>query len=433
MARVVGSMLLLAGLATSGCIVGLGALDRDDDGVPAPEDCDDDNATVSPISPEICGNGVDDDCDGVADGADSGIGAATFFGDRDGDGYGDPARVATACSTPPDGYVGNDRDCDDTQRGVNPGRVDDTCDGVDDNCDGDIDEDAVLGDWFQDADGDGFGAGAPEHTCAPQAGWVRSAGDCDDSDDQRYPGARETCNGIDDNCVGGVDEGLLGSGEACAAPSCVELFDELGAAADGDFWLTGDSGPYMATCDIDDDYGGGWMFVDLAFIEELDLASFEVGGAPGALARWNGTRTGLEMNAGGGDVCATDPRWALTRITLPERFTEIRGEWTLTPIKGTGLPHIGLDNDASAGFRAAPKCSGPTYRGALHFGNTHALWRPAGLTDDWSGAGDTPYTFAITGEPESTADTDQVWWQLSGIHRDAYTGGRLTEIRLYVR
>ena len=41
--------------------------DQDGDGVPWCNDCDDSNASVHPGAPEICGNGVDDNCNGVAD------------------------------------------------------------------------------------------------------------------------------------------------------------------------------------------------------------------------------------------------------------------------------------------------------------------------------------------------------------------------------
>jgi hypothetical protein len=43
------------------------ATDADGDGVPWCDDCDDANATVHPGGPEICGNHVDDDCNGVVD------------------------------------------------------------------------------------------------------------------------------------------------------------------------------------------------------------------------------------------------------------------------------------------------------------------------------------------------------------------------------
>lgn len=40
--------------------------DADGDGYESPEDCDDTDADVSPAATEVCGNGVDDDCDGSA-------------------------------------------------------------------------------------------------------------------------------------------------------------------------------------------------------------------------------------------------------------------------------------------------------------------------------------------------------------------------------
>lgn len=58
------------------------------------------------------------------------------------------------------------------------------------------------------ADADGDGFGAGTPTQAcPTAGFVLRAGDCDDTDAARSPLAREACNGDDDDCDGVTDEG----------------------------------------------------------------------------------------------------------------------------------------------------------------------------------------------------------------------------------
>lgn len=63
--------------------------------------------------------------------------------------------------------------------------------------------------WYPDADGDG--AGSPSSSvaaCAVPAGYVATNDDCDDGDATRYPGSLERCNLIDDDCDGAVDEHL---------------------------------------------------------------------------------------------------------------------------------------------------------------------------------------------------------------------------------
>jgi len=79
----------LAALALAGC-GGYAAVDRDADGFPEADDCDDANAAVYPGAPEIC-DGLDNDCNGVADDAGT---------DADADGVDD-------CADPtPDGFDG---------------------------------------------------------------------------------------------------------------------------------------------------------------------------------------------------------------------------------------------------------------------------------------------------------------------------------------
>ena len=69
----------------------------------------------------------------------------------------------------------------------------------------------VAGLVYRDADGDGYGdpavSVAGSLTSIP-AGYVANANDCDDTNPSIHPGATETCNGLDDNCNGQIDEGL---------------------------------------------------------------------------------------------------------------------------------------------------------------------------------------------------------------------------------
>ncbi|MCA9583266.1 MAG: putative metal-binding motif-containing protein, partial [Myxococcales bacterium] len=59
-------------------------------------DCDDNDPRVFPKGVETCGNGKDDDCDGVAD--DSGPGSLTYYFDCDGDGYGQSDAETISCT-----------------------------------------------------------------------------------------------------------------------------------------------------------------------------------------------------------------------------------------------------------------------------------------------------------------------------------------------
>jgi uncharacterized protein (TIGR03382 family) len=164
-------------------------------------DCNDSNAAVSPGDPETC-NGVDDDCDGTID---DGV-KTTYYRDADGDGYGTSATTTTACSAPT-GYVATSGDCNDSNKSVYPGRTE-TCNSVDDDCDGTIDE-GVTTTYYRDADGDGYGTSTTTTTgCSAPTGYVSNSTDCNDSSSSIRPGATETCNSIDDDCDGTIDEGV---------------------------------------------------------------------------------------------------------------------------------------------------------------------------------------------------------------------------------
>ena len=105
-----------------------------------------------------------------------------------------------------DGYPAEE-DCDDNDPLTNPGSLE-VCDGIDNDCDEGIDNDPVNGNtYFADADGDGFGLNTnPVEACELTDGLSEQSGDCDDSDSQVFPGAEESCDGLDNNCSGRVDE-----------------------------------------------------------------------------------------------------------------------------------------------------------------------------------------------------------------------------------
>lgn len=64
--------------------------------------------------------------------------------------------------------------------------------------------------WYLDADNDGFGTLSESITSAEQpSGYVRPSTDCDDSDPNNFPGNPEVADGLDNNCDGVADDGLV--------------------------------------------------------------------------------------------------------------------------------------------------------------------------------------------------------------------------------
>ena len=161
----------------------LGEGDLDGDGAPDCADCGVSDATRHLGAPESC-DGIDQDCDGsVDDGFDQdGDGSTTCAGDCD---DGDPALESLDLDD--DGFSTCDGDCLDGVEAANPFAFDPVGDGLDANCD--------LVDGV-DFDGDGqasVGSGGP---------------DCADSDAAIHLGATETCDGLDQDCDGDVDDGF---------------------------------------------------------------------------------------------------------------------------------------------------------------------------------------------------------------------------------
>lgn len=89
-------------------------------------------------------------------------------------------------------------DCNDNDGTVNPNALEICADGVDNNCSGSIDEGCSV--VCEDADGDG-------HQNAACGGT-----DCNDSNGAVNPDVVEICaDGIDNNCIGAIDEGCSAS------------------------------------------------------------------------------------------------------------------------------------------------------------------------------------------------------------------------------
>jgi hypothetical protein len=118
-----------AGDGVASCTAVAGTVDNDDD-------CDDTRADVHPYASEVCDDAdADEDCDGLADDADSDAdGAYWMYADGDGDGYGDVGVDHFACELAA-GWVLSFGDCDDTRATIYPDAEELCGDGVDNDCD----------------------------------------------------------------------------------------------------------------------------------------------------------------------------------------------------------------------------------------------------------------------------------------------------------
>jgi hypothetical protein len=198
------------------------AMDRDDDGEKGEgdhgsygvgTDCDDRHAGVGANRVEVCGDGLDNDCDGLVDGPTPPNHGTRWYADRDGDGHATIFRPTWSCTKPEGAYYRTATDCDDNNRLVH-GEAEEFCDGLDNDCDGLIDEAGDMLTFFADADGDGHGDPAVQvESCARPEGYQQAGTDCDDGDASVHPGAAEVWyDGVDADCVGGNDFDQDGDG-----------------------------------------------------------------------------------------------------------------------------------------------------------------------------------------------------------------------------
>jgi len=207
-----------------------------EDGSLVAGDCDDLDAAVNPDQVESC-NQRDDDCNGAVD--DAGV-QRDLYTDADGDGDGAGASTAQGCGPQP-GLSLTATDCDDADP-ARDGLQAERCDGVDNNCNGAVDEGAITGPSWVDADGDGFGdPNQPTIGCGDGA--VGNANDCDDTDPLTSPNAAEVLgNGVSDDCDRWIDE--------LAVPGAfASLAEAVAGAPDGSVIQLG-AGTWMQAVDL---------------------------------------------------------------------------------------------------------------------------------------------------------------------------------------
>lgn len=273
-------------------------------------DCNDTTASIYPNALEYC-NEVDDNCDGTIDELDA-VDLSTFYEDTDNDGYGVSSSTTEACAAPTN-FSAVSGDCDDANDAVFPNGLE-LCNGIDDDCDGNIDgsDAADIDVFYADADEDGFGDQTQSiSSCTQINGFVDNDQDCDDANSDVNPDGTETCNDVDDDCNGVIDDETLltfttyyldndGDGYGnpsssisdCAAPTgyatndddCNDLNDTLsplngcaldcyelmenGVTTSGSYLIDPDgidmgNTPFEVYCDMDTD-GGGWIKLALS-------------------------------------------------------------------------------------------------------------------------------------------------------------------------
>jgi hypothetical protein len=199
---------------------GLGdACDLDLDGDGIPDSGDNCLGLKNPLQQDLDGDGLGDGCDDDLDGdtlandADNcPLVANDSQLDTDDDGVGDACEDDTDGDGTPDA-----KDCAPEEAAIHP-EADEACDGLDNNCNSLIDE------GFVDTDADSLKDCVDDDD---DNDGTHDEQDCQPLNAAIHPGAGETCNGLDDDCNDSIDDGLgkttCGKGQcAHAVANCID-------------------------------------------------------------------------------------------------------------------------------------------------------------------------------------------------------------------
>ena len=185
-------------------------------------DCNDAVAAINPGATEICDlANTDENCNGLADNADSGAadaGKSNFYADADSDTY--TVATATRYCDIVVGYLASvsaSIDCNDSVAAINPGateicdvaNTDENCNGLADNADSGA-ADSGKTNFYADIDNDTYTLASATRYCDIVVGYIVSVSasiDCNDNDAAINPGATEICDAanVDENCNGLAD------------------------------------------------------------------------------------------------------------------------------------------------------------------------------------------------------------------------------------
>src|SRR3989344_205443 len=281
---------------------------------------------------------------------------ATYYADADGDSYGNATNTNMTCLIP--GWLADNTDCNDADVNEHPNQV-----------------------WYNDQDKDKYSNTTTITQCNRPANYnvtteLIGTNDCDNNNAAVNPGATEICNGIDDNCVNGIDEG-------CGGP--LQCNDTRDNDADGLIDYPNDPG---CTSIIDDDES------DVTFLKTwLGLLSWWRfnGDINDAMGINNGTCTNCPTyNSTGKFLGAYDFDGVNDGIILPD--LKVFGSnitngtfsaWVKMNIAGSGATTCGDNGKDHPIFRAYVSSS--TNLQFFYDGSSSAMWtyytKSGGLTN----------------------------------------------------